>query len=88
MAIEGRNEVVRLVLERANYGFCHEVIGDVRSEAGAWRINNVPLDETVSAMLKGFNGTAAVRIIVVPVEADYRVADNTLAQGKFQAALK
>lgn len=88
MAIEGRNEVVELVIERANYGFVHEVLGDVRSENGQWRINNVPLDETITAMLKGYNGTAAVRLVVVPIETDYRVADNTLTQGKFQAAIK
>jgi hypothetical protein len=81
MAVVGTNATVKRELEAANYGFVHEVVGDVRLDAnGHWRINGVPMDATMSALCKGFNGTAAVQIIVVPIVSSFVVADNTLVQ--------
>jgi len=84
--IQGKNAVVQQILSGASYGFTFETIGDVRND-GTWLINGVPFDEVISAMVKGFNGTAAVQILVAPVATDYAVADNTLVQGDFQAAV-
>lgn len=86
MAIEGRNKTVESIKAEANYGFQFESVGDVRFFKGQWMVNGVPVDTILSAMVKGFNGTAAVQFFVVPVVTDYTVADDTLVQGDFTNA--
>ena len=86
MAIVGNNGVVASIMQNATYGFKFETVGDVRHD-GEWLANGVSFNEILSAMLKQFNGTAAVQIFVVPVATDYTVADNTLVQGEFSAAV-
>ncbi len=84
MAVEGRNPIVAHIKDRANYGFLYEVVGDLRSDdEGTWKMNNVAINESLSAICKGFNGSCALQIIVVPVESDFRAADNTLVQKDF-----
>lgn len=83
MGIESRNNTVKVVMGEATYGFQFESLGDVRLFEGEWHLNGVPFNEIIGAMLKNFNGTAAVQIFVAPIATDYRVADNTLVQGDF-----
>ncbi len=83
MAVQGTNVDVGNILERATYGFKYEVIGDVRSnDHGEWRINGVPVNDSFGAIMKKFNGTAAVRILIAPVTSDFIAADNTLVQAE------
>ena len=80
MALTGRNPVVELVLANTSYGFIYEGIGDLREVGGDWRLSAVPIDDMLTAILKGYNGAAAVRILIAPITHDFVAADNTLGQ--------
>jgi hypothetical protein len=80
MAVQGRNPTVEYILQNTTYGFTYEGIGDLREYAGEWRFSSVPINDILSAILKNYNGAAAVRILVAPVPHDYVVADNTVGQ--------
>ena len=80
MALTGRNPTVELVLASASYGFAYEGIGDLREVGGEWRLSAVPINEMLTAILKGYNGAAAIRILIAPISHDFMAADNTLGQ--------
>ena len=80
MALTGRNPTVELILANTSYGFIYEGIGDLREVGGEWRLSAVPIDDMLTAILKGYNGAAAVRILIAPITHDFVAADNTLGQ--------
>ena len=80
MALTGRNPVVELVFASTSYGFAYEGVGDLREVGGEWRLSAVPIDDTLTAILKGYNGAVAIRILIAPILHDFVAADNTLGQ--------